>query len=82
MTKKIDEVAFLARWLYVAADEAGQVELVRGLIRDAMTASVEMYGLPEENEPDDPEEIPNIIGGRFASEWDECDREGSSGKND
>lgn len=75
MSNKIDEVKFLAIWLYTAAYEAGHVELVRGLIRDAMKASVEMYGLPEDNEPDDPEAIPTIIGSRFAAAWDECDRD-------
>jgi hypothetical protein len=75
MAKELDEVKFLAHWLYIAAEEAGQVELVRGLIRDAMTASVEMYGLPGVDELDDSEEIPEIIGGRFASAWDDFDRE-------
>lgn len=75
MEKKVDELQFLARWLYVAAEEANQVELVRGLIGDAMKASVEMYGLPDEDDLDDSEEIPEIIGGRFAAAWDECERE-------
>jgi hypothetical protein len=75
MAKKIDEVSLVAGWLYVAAYEAGQVELVRKLIHDAMQASIEMYGLPGEDEPDDPQEVPNIIGSRFASAWDECERQ-------
>jgi hypothetical protein len=72
--KKIDELLFLARWLYIAAHETGQVEQARGLIRHAMKATVEMYGLPKDDEPYDLDFVPGIIS-RFASLWDEEERE-------
>lgn len=72
--KKIDEVEFLAIWLHQATAEAGQLKLVRGLIQSAMREAIEMYGLPELDEPDDPQEIPTIIG-KFAAAWDDFDRQ-------
>jgi hypothetical protein len=74
MAKKIDEVEFLALWLHLAAQQAGQLEVVRGVIRSAMNESVEMYGLREFDEPDKPWDIPALIG-RFAAAWDEADRQ-------
>lgn len=72
--KKIDEVQFLAIWLHTAAKQAGHLDLVRGLIRSAMKESVDMYGLPNMEEPDDPQDIPTIIS-KFAASWDEFDRQ-------
>lgn len=73
MAKENDDLAYLAMWLHTAAKEAGQVELVRGLIKQAWTASREMYGLPAENEAAvQAREIPTIIS-EFAAEWDEHD---------
>ena len=76
MGTKIDEVEEVARWLHLAAHEAGQVELVRKLIRDAVNVVGDIWDPPEGgNEPDDPEDPRTVIGGRFAAAWDECDRE-------
>jgi len=69
-----DKLALMARWLHMAAREAGKVELVRSLIQHAMRISIEMYGLPGENEPDDPEDMTTIVG-CFAAAFDECERE-------
>lgn len=72
--KKIDEVEFLAIWLRQAAAEAGHLKTVRRLIQSAMKGAIEMYGLPELDEPDDPQDIPTIIG-KFAAAWDDFDRQ-------
>ena len=72
--KRIDEVEFLAIWLHGAAAEAGHLQLVRGLIQTAMKQAIEMYGLPELDEPDDPQDIPTVIG-KFAAAWDDFDRQ-------
>ncbi|HVC93653.1 MAG TPA: hypothetical protein VND64_08185 [Pirellulales bacterium] len=78
---ELDEMQFLAMWLHVAAMETGQLREARRLIRAAWKETVEMYGLPDENEPElsavnDPHdcfEIPRIIS-KFAFHWDEADR--------
>ena len=75
MSAKSDDVEKVALWLRQAAVEAGQVELVRSLIRAAVNVVGEIYDpLEGENEldPDDPR---HTIGGRFAAAWDECDRD-------
>lgn len=74
MAKKLDEVQFVAIWLYTAAKQAGKVEMVRDIIRQAMKESIDMYGLANFDEPDDPQFIPTMIS-KFAASWDDFDRE-------
>ncbi len=71
--KQCDEVELLAMWLYGEAKEAGQLDLVRRLINSSQKSSISWYGLPEGDEPDDPQDLSTIIG-KFAATWDEVER--------
>ncbi len=73
MAKKLDEVKYVAIWLYTAAQQKNQLQAVRSLIRGAMDETIDMYGLPGFDEEDAQADIPRIIA-KFASEWDEYDR--------
>ena len=72
--EKIDELKWLAIWLHEAAKNAGQLGVVRRLIRSAFDDTSDMYGLPEEDEELlSGQEYQQIIG-KFAALWDEHDR--------
>lgn len=74
MATTLDEVRYVAMWLYTAAQQKDQLDNVRSLIRGAMDETIDMYGLPGFEEKDDKYDIPGIIA-KFASYWDEFDRE-------
>jgi len=71
--KSVDEVELLAVWLYGEAEEAGQLSVLRQLVGSSSKSAREWYGLPEGDEPDDPEDLTTIVG-KFAAKWDEIDR--------
>ncbi len=64
------ELELLAVWLHLAADETGQVEVVRSLIRRAHATAIEMYGIPSAQVPCEGDHIVETLG-QFAGLWDE-----------
>ncbi len=74
MSKASDaRLSDLATWLHTAAADSGQLDSMRTLIRSAMTAASEFYGLPADDEPDREIDPPTVIA-KFAAMWDEHDR--------
>lgn len=74
----MSEIEQLAGWLHAAADEAGHKQIVRDVIGRTSAMIQDGYGLPDDDQLDDIDDIStelrDIIA-RFAAAWDDCERE-------
>jgi hypothetical protein len=72
------DIEQLAWWLHGAATEAGHKQIVRDVIGRASAMIQNGYGLPDDDQLDEIDdistEIRDIIA-RFAAAWDECERD-------
>lgn len=77
-----DELHSIAVWLHVAARELGQTAVVRSVIRRAAETATGMYVPPGADQLTEPvkgdwgADVVDALG-RFASLWDELEREPS-----